>query len=69
MTAGRRLTAKQLLAKARECEDCGKPHKPWRDKTRPQLAPQWSAADGHPYRARIGLGTITKLEHLIADDE
>ena len=60
------MTEKQLLAKARECEDCGKPHKPWRDKTRPQLAAQWSAPDGHPYRSRLPLGVIEQAERLAA---
>jgi hypothetical protein len=57
------MTAEQLLKKARECEVCGKPHKPWRSKEQPALAPQWSM-NGHPYRARIDLGVIAKLELL-----
>lgn len=58
------MTVKQLLALARECETCGKAHKPWRSKEKPDLAPQWSAPDGHPYRARVDLGVIARLEQL-----
>jgi hypothetical protein len=58
------MTVKQLLAKARECETCGKPHKPWRSKARPTLAPQWSAPDGHPYRSRLPLSTVEQIERL-----
>jgi hypothetical protein len=59
------MTVAQLLAKARECETCGKPHKPWRSKEEPCLAPQWSA-DGHSYRPRLPLGVIAQIEQLAA---
>ena len=59
------VTAGQLLARARECETCGRPHKPWRSKENPGLAPQWSAPDGHAYRSRVDLGAIAKLEQLL----
>jgi hypothetical protein len=60
------VTVRELLAKARKCETCGKEHKPWRSKGRPALAPQWSAPDGHPYRSRLPLGVIAQIERLAA---
>jgi hypothetical protein len=58
------MTVKQLLAKARECETCGRAHKPWRSKATPNLAPQWSARDGHPYRPRVPRGAVEQIERL-----
>jgi hypothetical protein len=55
-------TVKQLLARAAECETCGKEHKP-RQVAR-GYAPSWADPDGHPYRPRIPRGTLSKLHDL-----
>jgi hypothetical protein len=59
------MNAQQLLAKAAQCEDCGREHKPWRSQINVALAPQWSdRTDGHDYRPRVPLHVITKLQRL-----
>jgi hypothetical protein len=59
------MTVKQLLARAAQCQDCGREHKPWRSRTNPGLAPQWSdRKDGHPYRPRLSPAVIAKVQSI-----
>jgi len=64
------MTAQQLLAKAAQCEDCGREHKPWRSQTNPALAPQWSdRTDRHDYRPRVPLEAIARLRRILDRQE
>jgi len=57
---GVRVTAKQLIARAAECQACGKEHKPRKD--RPGYAPSWAdRKDGHPYRPRLRIDALAAL--------
>lgn len=57
------MTVRQLLARAAECEACGKEHKP--RVRQPGFAPNWaSPADGHPYRARLPRQVIAQIRTL-----
>jgi hypothetical protein len=61
------MTAAQLIARAAECQTCGKEHKPHKDPSRPNLASQWSdLEDGHPYRSRLPVSTVEQLRQLAA---
>jgi hypothetical protein len=59
------MTVKELLQRARECQTCGKEHKPHTGPACPNLAPQWDS-NGHAYRPRIQRNVIAHLEELAA---
>jgi hypothetical protein len=62
------MTVKQLLAKAAECQVCGREHKPWRSRTNPALAPQWSdRKDGHAYRPHLSGAAIAKVRAIAGE--
>lgn len=43
------MTARQLIAAAATCTQCGKEHKPRKEGS----YVTWAARDGHPYRTRM----------------
>lgn len=57
------MTAKQLLARAAECQTCGREHKPRRERS----CTTWAArSDGHSYRPRIPAHVLPTLRELAA---
>lgn len=57
------MTAEELIARAAQCETCGKEHKPI---TQPKpKAPSWASPDdGHPYRARMPRHIVERMRNL-----
>jgi hypothetical protein len=61
------VTAGQLLARAAECQRCGREHKPWTDRRRPGYAPTWEdRKDGHAYYPRLPGSALRTLREIAA---
>ena len=56
------MTAKQLIAAAAACVECGKEHQPRKS---PLGQWTWAAKDGHNYRARIHMMTNEPADAVI----